>query len=110
MTREIVYLGRDNSVDLLLKEDGVAYNLSGFTAMTLLVGTVEIESSNGSTASIRWAKDGYDTGEVRLYIGNVANLVAGKFCCPLVVYDAATYTNGLVWGYVDLTLRDDFLD
>jgi len=110
MTREIVYLGRDNSVDLLLKEDGVAYNLSGFTDMTLVVGSVEITSDNGSTSSIRWSKDGYDTGEVRLYIGNESSLVAGKFCCPLVVYDESTYTNGLVWGYVDLTLRDDFLD
>lgn len=96
MTTEIVYLGHDNSIDLILKADGTAVDLSSVTQMTVTLGGTTITSAGGDTDPIRWAKSGYDTGEVRLYLGG-QTIPAGSYRAVLVVYDSVNL-NGIVWG------------
>ena len=93
MITETVYLGHDNTVDLLLKEDGAAQDLSSVTRMTLAVGTVTVDSDDDADA-FDW--DTGTTGKVVLDIGD-QELVRGKHRAELVVYDP-THTNGVVWG------------
>lgn len=104
---EIVYLGHDNSIDLLLKADGTAQDLSAVTAATITIGEVTVTSDNGDTDPIRWAKSGYATGEIRLYLGS-ENLVAAiePYTAYLVIYDADN-PNGIVWGYVLIRVAAD---
>lgn len=104
---EIVYLGHDNSVDLLLKADGVAVDLAAVTAATITVGDVTISSDNEDTDPIRWAKSGYTTGEIRLFLG-VESIVASTTVYPayLVIYDAEN-PNGIVWGYVPIRVMEE---
>lgn len=104
---ETVYLLRQNYFAVQLTESRTAVSTSGFTSMKMAIGDVLVESTNIAGDPIRWNQSGYETGEVRLQLGEVDDLVAGRYPrCYLVVYDA-TYTSGRVWGALQLFLLDD---
>jgi len=98
MEHEIVYLGHDNRIDILLKADGSAVDLSSVTRMTLSFDAVLINSDNGDSDPIQWAKAGYATGEVRISLGS-QQIPAGSYRAPLVVYDPSN-PDGIVWGRI----------
>lgn len=105
MNTEIVYLGHDNRIELILKADGVAVDLVSVTRMTLTVGAILIDSDNGDADPIQWAKGGYATGEIRLFLG--AQVISpGKYRCPLIVYDPAN-DDGIVWDMIPISIFDD---
>jgi hypothetical protein len=101
MTTEVVYLGRDNTVDLLLKADGSAQDLSGVTRMVLVVGETEIDSDLSPDA-FDW--DTGTTGKVVLALGD-ESLSEGTYTAWLVVYDASN-PDGIVWGSFTLKVMD----
>lgn len=102
MKLETVYLGHDNSIDVLLKADGVAQDLSGVTKMTLTFGTKKVESTNQTNDPILWNKGGYQTGEVRFFLGGVS-ITPKTYHAPLIVYDVDN-DDGIVWGYFDVVV------
>lgn len=102
---EIVYLTHNNTIDLLLKSDGVAQNLSSVTKITATFGSTTITSTNKTTGAIKWDNAGYATGEIRLALGG-ETITAGDYYVPIVVYDP-TYTSGVVWGYISIQVKDD---
>lgn len=105
---EVVYLGRDNSIDLLLKADGVAQNLSSISSMKLIfIDGSTITSTNLDDDPIRWIKSGYAEGEVRLFLGG-ETLTAGKYNTELVLYDVDN-VNGVSWGDLKIIIREDYL-
>jgi hypothetical protein len=94
---EYVYLGHDNQIRLILKQNSVASDLASVTKINVVIGTVTVSSVNGASDPIRWAQAGYATGEVRMTLGAQA-LRAGTYRhCPIVVFDAVN-TNGIAWG------------
>jgi len=112
MTVDTIYLGHDNTVDLVLKVDNVAFDLSSVTSITATFGDVTITSTLKATGTITWDQAGYATGEIRIDMGGPAILVtdvpgstettsltASKkpYDVPIVTYDAAN-TTGIVWG------------
>ena len=105
MATEIVYLGHDNTIDLLLKADGTAQDLSSVTKITATFGDTLIESTDAATGPITWAQSGYDTGEIRLALGD-QSITADRYMVPIVVYDA-TNTDGIVWGYVAIEVKEE---
>jgi hypothetical protein len=107
MTTEIVYLGRDNRIDLLLKADGAAVDLASVTRMDLVVGAVTVTSANASNDPIRWAQEDYATGEVRMSLGAVTGLAASANACAatLIVFDGSN-PRGIVWGTVNVLIKD----
>jgi len=105
MQTEFVYLGHDNSIDLILKSNGTAVDLSDVTDMTLTFGAKLIKSDNGDSDPIRWIKSGYDTGEIRLFLGDQM-IRAGNYNAPLIVYDP-TNPNGIFWGSIPITVAAD---
>lgn len=105
---EVVYLGRDNSIDLLLKTDGEVQSLSSITSMKLIfVNGSTITSTNLDDDPIRWGKSGYIEGEVRLFLGE-EDLAAGKYNTELVLYDPSNL-NGVSWGDLKIIIREDYL-
>jgi hypothetical protein len=100
--REAVYLGHDNSVDLVLKANGAAVDLSSVTKVTLSVGGATIESVGAGSGPIRWAQNGYQAGEVRLFLGD-QSLSPSSADQPawITVYDS-TNPEGVVWGRIGL--------
>jgi len=101
---EKVYNGRDNTIDLLLKADGSAVDLSPVTRMKIIdkEGSFEIDSSVALTA-IDWATG--VTGKVILALGD-QNLVVGAYTCYLIVYDPS-HDDGLNWGEFTIQVIDE---
>jgi len=104
MNPEIIYLGHDNWIDVILKEDGAAKDLSGATRMTLSFDEVLIDSSNGESDPILWAKEGYATGQVKILLG-AEDISAGSYRAPLVVYDPDNL-EGIVWGRIPIQVEE----
>ena len=106
MAEEIVYLGHDNTLDLCLKADGAAQDLSAATKITASIDGTLISSTDKAAGVITWDQSGYDTGEIRLDLGE-QSLNAGQHRMVIVVYDAGN-TNGVVWGKgIDIRVRED---
>ena len=102
---EIVYLGHNNTIDLLLKADGVAQDLSNVTKITATLSTKTITSTDKANGIITWDQAEYDTGEIRLDFGN-EDIVVSTYQMYIIVYDAAN-TDGVVWGTVKTQVRAD---
>ncbi len=103
---EIVYLSRDNTVDLLLKTDGVAQDLSSVTRMIVKQedGTWAIDSQTYGSA-FDWTPG--VTGKLILDLAAALateNVSAGTNVVRLVVYDP-TNTDGIVWDTFVLIVK-----
>jgi hypothetical protein len=107
MTIEIGYLGRENTIDLLLQSNGSAVDLSGTTSMSLKLGAVVLTSTNSTAQGITWNGVGYATGEVRLHLGSTAiTVTAGVYDANLSAADAST-PNGVIWSNIGIELKTD---
>ena len=103
---EIVYLERDNRIDLLLKANEVAVDLTSVTRIDLVAGTSTITSANQSGDPIRWAQSGYAAGEVRLTLGGEdLDASPNPYAAHLIVYDASN-PGGIVWGSLRILVKD----
>lgn len=95
-TRERIDLGRSNTIDLLLKVDGVNADLSNVTRMVLQIGTVVMDSdllSEGVGAHFDWTPG---DGIVKLRLGDQA-LIPGYYDDgSLIVYDSSNPL-GVMW-------------
>jgi len=107
---EIVYLGHSNVIDRILKskrpgEAMAAVDLSSVVKMTLTLGDLTLESTNQEDDPIRWAQEGYETGQIRIFLGG-QDIKPGDYDAPLVVYDEGD-EEGIVWGedpYIEITV------
>lgn len=100
---EIVYDGRDNTIDLLLKNDGTAQDLSSVTKIVLKVGSVTITDEDDDAWPIKWAGLG-TTGKIQMKLGDQGLTVGNTYPATLITYDAIN-TNGIVWGSFDITVK-----
>ena len=105
---EVIYLGRDNSVDLLLKADGVAEDLSTTTQIDAIFDTsITVESTNAATGPIKWNQAGYETGEIRIDLtdSDESDITVGQYTVKIITY-TAEHTDGLYWGEVNIRVRE----
>ena len=102
MITEIVYEGHDNKINLLLKADGEAVDLSSVTKMELKLDDITISSQDYPSA-FDWNSSS-TTGEVILDLGDVG-LEEGHYVAWLIVYDP-TNTDGIVWDKFHLVVRE----
>ena len=93
------WIGHDNTIDLILKEDGTAVDTSSFTQILLTLDSQNITSTNQVGDPVLWGGDGYATGEIRIDL-NGETVNAGKHQCAIVITDAAN-ANGIVWAFDD---------
>ena len=96
--REIVYLGRNNTIDLLLKADGSAQDLSAVTRMIVKQndGDWEIDYDDYNNA-FNWNTG--ITGKVILDMAAALaaeTVAAGEYIVRLIVYDP-TNIDGIIW-------------
>lgn len=96
----IVYLGRDNTEDLVLFADGVPQSLSGVTRVALTVGGVTVDSQTAPAGTIAWPQavtwQGAAASAIRFKLGAQALAAGTHGDCRLVIYDASN-PGGLVW-------------
>jgi hypothetical protein len=98
MAREIdtIFLGSDNTNELLLKVDGVPQDLSSVTKIDLEFDDgLKVSNSTGSAAPIQWLGTG-ETGKVILQVGD-ENITEGERTASLVTFDPIA-TKGIVWS------------
>ena len=101
---ETVYNGRDNVIDLLLKMDGIAQDLSSITKIVLRVGNVAtIENENADDWPIKWSGLGV-TGKIQMKLGAQGIPAGNTYSARLITYDPVN-TNGIAWGSFDLTVK-----
>ncbi len=98
--REVVYLGRDNSMDFILKADGVAQSLSSVTRMELVISGVTYSSV--TAGYFDWS--GATTGFVAITLGQSSVLSPGTYDAELILYDASN-DNGIFWGKIPLKVE-----
>lgn len=98
--REIVYLGRDNAIELILKANNEAQSLSSVTHMELVVSGVTYSSV--TSGYFDWS--GSTTGYVSLTFGQSATLSPGTYDAELIVYDGSN-VNGIIWGEIPLRIK-----
>lgn len=108
MITEVVYIGKDNKISLLLRAreadsaDATEQDITSVTKMELEVGDLTISSASYSSA-FDWTTDGED-GILHLKIGRVSGLKKGYYRAKLTVYDT-TYPYGWVWDEFMLDVR-----
>lgn len=102
MIIEKIYNGRDNTVDLLLKAEGVAVDLAAVTRMQVVVGSTMVDSQAHPTY-FDWTPTPAVTGKVLLTLGAAGLTVGERQVAQLVVFDPSN-TLGIVWGsfYLDV--------
>ncbi len=108
MGREMIFLGKNNSIDWQLQADGVAVDLDSVTRMTAEISdgttsaTIDSDTDgNGEGNSFYWTSGTPETGEANLYLSlgqalESAGLAAGFYRLRLTVYDP-DHPDGLVW-------------
>jgi hypothetical protein len=103
---ETLYKNHDNEIDLELRADGEAVDITGVSKVLLEVGEVEIDSAI-EPSSFDWTTNGAN-GQLTLDVARltkITNLKASTYKAALTVYDA-TYPNGLVWDEFLIILKD----
>jgi len=106
MSTEIVYLGHDNTVDLILKVDGTAQDLSSVTKITATFDSATIESADKASGAITWDQAGYDTGEIRMALGDETITAKKYYTVWIVTYDPVN-SDGIVWGSVCIIVKSE---
>ena len=89
---ETVHLGRDNTIDLLFKIDGVVADISNAERVTIEFGDTLIDSDT-SPDTFDWS-DGSD-GKLYLTLGE-ESIPVGSYNALIVMYDTI-FTDGIVW-------------
>lgn len=105
MDREVVYIGRDNDIRVLLRQAGVLLTtaqMDTITKMELHAGGDFVVSLNETTHPIQWRKVGYQPSEVRFFLRDVT-WPLGALDGTLIVFPT-DYPNGIVWGHIPLEL------
>jgi len=98
---EIFYLTRDNTVDLILKADGVVVDLTAVTKVEVLdTGCAWSVSSEDSPTAFDIG--GID-GKLILKFGNEP-IAAGTYRCQIILYDPSNL-DGVVWGEIKLVFK-----
>lgn len=99
---EVVYLSRDNSIDLVLLSNGSPVALSGITRVVLVLGATTLDSSvagfgsgQAFDATVNGNYEGAAVDVLRMKLGGLA-VPAGSYRGRLVTYDS-DHPNGLVW-------------
>jgi len=107
MTVEYIRTGRDNTIDLLLKDDDVAVPLSAVNKIIIsfdeATGLRAIESTDAAAGDIKWAQSGYDTGEIRLFLGTLTTPISdGRYEASIDIYDPISMDDGVFMGTVEI--------
>ncbi|MBW8001767.1 MAG: hypothetical protein FVQ80_07055 [Planctomycetes bacterium] len=103
--RELVWLGRDNTIDLLLKSDGSAYDLSSATTIAMVFSGVTI-NSDAQPSWFDWTTSSLTTGQVNVSLGTAGTSIPSGFVydAKLIVYTSSN-TRGIIWGTVPVSVK-----
>jgi len=99
--REIIYIGRNNRFDVILKEDGTAVDLSGVTHINVVFNSGTSVSSVARSTWFDWTSGA--SGEVRFSFGGTT-VTPGYYDAEVLVYDVVN-TSGINWGTIPILIK-----
>lgn len=106
--KETLYLDHGNTIDLVLKSDDEAVDLSTVTGIRVMFDQTSIYSNNGSQGPIKWqigsADANWQTGEIRIDCSS-HDINPARYKVPIIVYDP-TNTDGVVWDYLQIEVKE----
>ena len=105
--KEYIYSGYGNTIDLVLKADGVAQDLSSITGIRVMFDTTTVWSDAASTGPIKWQSTSdttWDLGEIRIDCGS-HGIENRRYHVPVITYDPSN-TDGIMWGRVKIEVED----
>ena len=96
--RELLYLGRDNTIDIRLMDAGVSKNLTNATKIQVTFGSgVTIDSETSPTL---FSGVTSTTGAVSFTFGSLSYLASGAtYNAEVIVYDGG-HLSGTHWGTI----------
>lgn len=106
MDTEVIYIGRDNTVDMILKSDGSAVDLSDVYSIRAYFSGTTVVSSDYANGPIKWQNGsltGWDLGEIRLDVGS-EGITAGYHDVEIETYDISNI-RGLIWGSIPIEVK-----
>ena len=89
---ETIYLGHDNTMDLLLTSEGEPADITNTTVATVEFGSTAISSAT-SPSAFDWS---VGDGVIHLAMGE-ETIPVGSYNVILTLYDTVN-TDGIVWG------------
>ena len=98
MIKEIVYLGKDNTVSLGLTNDSILIDHATITRVVLVLGNQTVDSASSPSLFDFTLHD-----RLLLNLGASA-LLPGSYIAQVTVYDS-NYINGLNWGNFTLIVK-----
>ena len=105
---EILYLDRGNTIDIVLKSDTVAVDLSNITEIIVMFETNTVFSNNSSAGAIKWqngsADTDWQTGEVRIDCSS-HTILPNRYECPIIVFDSSN-VDGILWEYIPIEVKE----
>jgi hypothetical protein len=111
MIREVIYKGRDNTIDLQLSSDEGVADLSGVTKVELVdtFGSLGTISSDDFPSAFDWSSgDGVlvlSIADAETITDGVSNMVVNStHRFNVIVYDSEN-TNGVDWGFFTAYIR-----
>jgi len=110
-TIEYIYNDRDNTIDLQLKADGSAVDLSSVTRVEVIFTaqdsgtdkTIDTEDAGTTLADGGNVDITEGSGKLILALGD-QSIAAGNYLAQLVIYDP-TNTDGVVWGSIPIVVE-----
>lgn len=90
---EIAYVGRDNTIELELTEDGVAVPVSSLTRVILDLGAHKIDSDQEPAIVFDWSGSNL---VMKLGLANDIATYIGTYPARLIIY-TTVQTSGIVW-------------
>ncbi len=103
MIVETVYLGRDNTIDLLLKDEKGPVDLADVTKVDLVLSdTVTVSDSVPTDYPIQWSGTGA-TGKIIMQLGG-EDIPAGSYRARLIIYDPSN-PDGIVWDELGIVVK-----
>ncbi len=98
---QTVYRGKDNPIEVLLKQDGSEYNFGGKKQIRVKIGNTEFDTNSDPAA--------FDTreaeiGKLKIFIGQLTGIPAQAHNVKIEVVDEESRT--LYFGHVRVRIED----
>jgi len=105
--KEYLYLDHGNTIDLVLKADGEAQNLSAVTGIRVMFDQTSVYSNAASEGAIKWQSTSdvaWELGEIRIDCSS-HDIAARRYDVPIIVYDPSN-PDGVVWDNVRIEVEE----
>lgn len=98
---QTVFVGKDNPIEIVLREDGKEYDYSLAKVIRVKIGNAEFDSNSDPSA---FDRNESAIGKLKIFIGDQSNIVAQAYNVKVEIVDA--FERELYFGQVRVKIDD----